>query len=343
MRRKLFGVLGAFVCMPAMANAATLYMDPYETTINRGDSVSVSVRLDTDEGECVNTIDGVIHYSENIQAIDTSRGNSIMSIWIEEPVIDTKNRTITFAGGIPNGYCGRITGDPRLTNHILEIVFSSPSMMIGASQVSNLAEVTWDEQTQVLLNDGFGTQAPLQKFGSTLNLTNTVGSQVNEWAERVANDEQPPEDFSITLESTPNAFGGAYFISFNTTDKQSGIDYYEVIEEPLEDSELFSWGGVDAPWKEVASPYLLTDQSLNSTIRVRAVDKAGNVYVATVVPDTAERGITTKTKQLIAIVIGGLVLFGAIGFAIWYWRRRKTEYEYYEEEYEEEYEDESDE
>ena len=32
--------------------------------------------------------------------------------------INKENRTVTFAGGIPNGYCGRVNGDPKLTNII---------------------------------------------------------------------------------------------------------------------------------------------------------------------------------------------------------------------------------
>jgi hypothetical protein len=97
-------------------------MDPNVAEMKRGDTIKVSVRLDTDQDECVNTIDAVITYSENIQPIDTSRGSSILSMWVEVPTINREQHTITFAGGIPNGYCGRIVGDPRLTNNIIEIM-----------------------------------------------------------------------------------------------------------------------------------------------------------------------------------------------------------------------------
>ncbi len=294
---------GIFLSSGSYVSAATLYMDPNKIELMRGDTSVFSLRLNTDPGECINVVDAVITYTENIEPVDISRGNSILSIWVEEPKINKENRTITFAGGIPNGYCGRIAGDPRLTNNLVDILFMSPGLSIGTTENGNLAKINYGEQTRVLLNDGFGTEAPRQLFGAEITLSPNAGSQVNnEWLDRVEADEIPPEDFTVSLEQTPNAFGGKYFIVFNTTDKQTGLAYYEVIEEPLELINLFSWGAADAPWRETQSPYVLKDQTLNSTIRVRAVDKAGNEYMATLIPDESRRGIPMPY----------LLIFGAI-------------------------------
>lgn len=328
--RVLLGFILIFLVGSAnSAAAATLYLDPNQKTINRGDSVTVAIRLDTDEGECINAIDGVLTYSENIVPVDTSRGNSILSVWLEEPTIDKANRTITFAGGIPNGYCGRIVGDPRLTNTVLELVFSSPGLQISTTESGNVASIDFSEQSRALLNDGFGTDAPLQLFGSNITLNKNAGSEVvNDWADRVADDFIPPEEFSITLERSSNAFSNRYFVVFNTTDKQSGIDYYEIIEEPAEDRGLFTWGAVDAPWVTAQSPYVLQDQSLNSTIRVRAYDKAGNEYVATLVPDEAQRTMSLQSKLLLAVIVGvgtAFVVSAAVYFGIRHYNRRREE------------------
>jgi len=329
-----------FLSLASGTEAATLYMDPNSAEINRGDTISVSIRLDTDEGECVNTIDGVIEFTENIVPVDTSRGSSILSVWLEEPTIDKANRTITFAGGIPNGYCGRVIGDPRLTNHVLEMVFAAPGLQIGSTESGNVAEIAFAEGTRVLLNDGFGTDAALRLFDARIDISRERGNTVsNEWNDRVLADDTPPEDFTINLERSRNAFSNRYFIVFNTTDKQSGIDYYEVIEEPLDDFNLFGWGAATAPWVRASSPYVLEDQSLNSTIRVRAYDKAGNDYIATLIPDESARGLTPRNKLMIAAVISGLVLLFGVGGAVYYLlaRRRErdeVEYEYVEEEVE---------
>jgi hypothetical protein len=299
-----------FLLLPTfVVHAAILYMDPNEAELKRGDTMVVSVRIDTEDGECVNVVDGVITYSENIQPVDTSRGNSIFSLWVEEPKIDKANHTITFAAGLPNGYCGRIPGDPQLTNNVIDLLFQSPGLQIGSSASGNDARIDFNPQTHVLLNDGFGTDAPLSTFGSHIALSREPGSSVlNEWQNTVQGDEVPPEKFSIALEHTLNAFSGKYFVTFNTTDKQSGIDHYEIIEEPLASKNLFGWGAVTAPWKTAQSPYVLDDQSLNSTIRVKAIDKAGNEYIATYVPDASTRTLSYDNL----IIIGGLAAAGAL-------------------------------
>lgn len=330
MERILFFFIGVgiFVFSATSVQAATLYMDPSSGEVKRGDTLVVSVRLDTDEGECVNTVDAVIHYSENIQPVDTSRGTSILSMWIEEPTIDTQNRTISFAGGIPNGYCGRIAGDPRLTNVVVDLLFRSPGLQIGSTESGKVATINFSDQTRVLLNDGFGTDAPTRLFGAQYTLSDRAGNRlINEWGDIVTSDNVPPEEFSISLQRTPNAFSNRHFIVFNTTDKQSGIDHYEVIEEPLESAFLFDWGANDAPWVRARSPYVLEDQSLNSTIRVKAIDKAGNEYIATLVPEESARGISGNGVLLLALIGAGLCIFliAAGVFVVLQKRRRREE------------------
>ena len=106
--------------------------------------------------------------------------------------------------------------------------------------VCDTASVVFTDQTQVLLNDGVGTPAPLLLSDATVVLEKSLGKEiVNEWSAVVADDVLPPEEFSVVLERTPNAFSNRAFIVFNTTDKQSGIDHYEVMEEPLDDGFLF--------------------------------------------------------------------------------------------------------
>ncbi len=331
MLRLPISVFGLFVLLPSLANAATLYLDPPQPTLNRGDAVTVAVRLDTDEteGECINAIDGVITYSEAILPVDISVGRSILPVWVEMPTIDKANRRITFAGGIPNGYCGRVEGDPRLTNVIAELVFRAPGLQVGAASSSDQAEITFAPETKAYLNDGFGTEARLSTLGSRLTLTGVVGSEiVDDWRNAVAEDEIPPEEFTITLERDEKAFEGKYYIVFNTTDKQTGIDRYEVIEESAVEARRFSFGAATAPWLEARSPYVLQDQMLHSTIRVRAIDKAGNEYVATLVPENLPSFTPWyKTLNIYTALVAGGVLLGIIllvTLAV-YIRRRKRQ------------------
>ena len=305
-------------------SAATLYIDPPRPTLNRGDSVTLSVRLDTDEAadECINAIDGVITYNEAINPVDISIGQSIFPIWVEQPVIDKENRTITFAGGIPNGYCGRVEGDPRLTNTLLQIIFRAPGLTVGGGELPPLGTVTFKPETRAFLNDGFGTEAQLQTLGAELTLNQVVGNtSVDDWRTVSAEDTIPPEEFSITLEKDDYAFDKKHYIVFNTTDKQSGISHYEVIEEPVEDTRLFTFGAATTVWTEARSPYVLTDQSLKSTIRVRAVDKAGNEYIATLAPQNAS--LERWPMSLIVEIAGGVVAVLLLILLGWYFVRRR--------------------
>ena len=323
-------LLCTFVFTPQQSQAALLYLDPAEAALYRGDTITVGLRIDTDEGECINTVDAVIKYDQSIRAVDVSRGDSILNIWVEDPVIDEVNRTITLAGGVPGGYCGRIAGDPSLTNVIAELVFRSPGFSIGGGDNPN-ANVWIDSASQVLLHDGFGTNAPLRTEGAVLTLHSTPGTAIEDtWTDRVAEDFTPPADFSITLAQDVAAFSGQYFITFNSQDKQSGIDHYEVMEEPIEELYSFSWGRADAPWVVAESPYVLKDQSLNSTIRVKAIDKAGNETIAVHVPEDALRSMSRDRLITIVVIGAGVaVLLGLIAFLLW--RRRKSLIETYDE------------
>lgn len=320
--------LGVFM-LAHSAQAATLYMDPASAAINRGDTIEVGVRVDTDEetGECINAVSGVVSYTDSIQPIDISLGNSIFSVWVEPPTINEVDRTITFAGGVPNGYCGRIVGDPRLTNTVVTLIFRSPGLQIGGGEERNVASIDFAPGTTVYLNDGQGTKAPLATYGTKLTLNDRAGSSVDPWLTATREDKIPPEKFSIDLERDEKAFTGKWFIVFNTTDKQTGVDHYEVIEEPLNDLSRFAWGAADAPWIEARSPYVLKDQTLNSTIRVRAVDKAGNEYVATLVPDESLRTPLPLPERyghtaLILIVVLVLCLAGGAVFVALHRRKR---------------------
>jgi len=325
----LFSIVIFAVFFSQSAHGALLYLDPMEADIYRGDTVTLSLRIDVDPDECINTIDGVIKYDPAVRAVDVSRGSSILSLWVESPNINESERTITFAGGIPGGYCGRVAGDPGLTNEIVKLIFRSPGFAVGGNDAKQ-ARVWIDEMTQVYLHDGQGTRAPLETQNALIRLYDTAGSvQTDEWASEVRMDIDPPTNFLITLTKDDTAFSGRYFITFNTTDKQSGISHYEVMEEPFSEFYTFKWGRANAPWIRAESPYVLLDQTLNSTIRVKAVDKAGNERIEVLVPDVAQRSLSQdRLISLILIGFAVVLVVGLIAFA--FWKRSKKVYEHEE-------------
>jgi hypothetical protein len=321
-------VVGAFflIASPTQVSAALLYFDPGEANVYRGDTVTLGLRIDTDEGECINAVDAVINYDPSLKAVDISRGDSILNLWVQNPVIDESAHTISFAGGIPGGYCGRIPGDPRLTNVIVELVFQSPGFVIGAG--TNPSGRVWvDEKSQIFLHDGLGSNAEVKLQDAKINLLPSAGTENSDtWRAEVSADGEIPSDFAITLSKEDSAFSGKYFITFNATDKQSGIDHYEVMEEPIEEYNSFIWGRADAPWLVTESPYVLKDQSLNSTIRVRALDKAGNERMETLVPDNALRSISRGTMLMwLVIGVSSVLVISLLAYALWRRKQRLLE------------------
>lgn len=329
MNRTVAVLLSVLFLLPITTEAASLYIDPARSELYRGDSVVLNVRLnvDRDAGECVNTIDAVLNYPDSLDPVAVSVGDSIVSLWPEKPKINRDNNTITLAGGIPNGYCGRVDGDPRLTNNIVKLVFRLPGFAIGAggSDLSATATVSFAEQTTVYLNDGRGTRIAPTTYPATIALNREASTNLqNEWQQSIDSDDIPPEPFSIALSKNP---AGKYIVSVNTTDKQTGIEEYQIMEEPLDQFGSFAWGRADAPWITMERPenYILRDQSLNSIIRVQAIDKAGNQTLATLVPDESMRTLSGTAIVFYVAIAGVLVLlitFGVLGML--FWRRRKN-------------------
>jgi hypothetical protein len=129
-----------------------------------------------------------------------------------------------------------------------------------------------------------------------------------------------PSPFSIELVQDNNVFNGKYYIVFSTTDKQSGIDHYEVLEEPIRELSLFKWGAPNHAWVRVKNPYVLTDQRLQSVIRVKAVDKAGNERIATYAPTDTSRMIDPYSALVAGV--GVALLFLVAGVVLYFLRRK---------------------
>lgn len=307
-----------FLSPLTLVEAASLKLDIPEEAA-KADVFAVTMRLETVAAQCINVVDAVLQYPPEVEVVDISTGSSILRLWPEAPTVNAEAGTISFAGGIPNGYCGPVEGDPGVTNALLDIYFQIPPG-------SDMTEFPLSFARAVgYPNDGRGEPRPLETRSYVFPVeAMREGVLKNEWIDRVQADTESPAPFSLALDRDESgAYNGKYYVAFNTTDKQSGIDRYEVIEEPLNNLDLFRWGAANAPWQEVVSPYVLEDQSLNSIIRVKAIDKAGNFIISTLVPDESLRTVSyTQIASYVAYISVLLVFVAAISFGILYWRRR---------------------
>lgn len=286
---------------PLLVAAATVYLEPDAGTYGPGDTFIVNIRLDTG-GECINAANVELRYpTSKLRATDFSKGASIFSLWIGDPVLDIANGTVRFQGGVPGGYCGRIQGDPSLSNVIGRVVFSVQS---GSGDAS--IDIT--PQTMLYLNDGAGTELkPEGLLGAKVALAEIRTVPEDPWLSEVRADIVPPDPFEIIVESARGVFGGKYFAVFSTVDKQSGMDHYEIFER--------------GAWKSAVSPYELRDQSLKEGIRVKAIDKAGNERHGTYTEGSAPPRQYERQEMLISYLLAG-ILFAIVAHEL-YRRRRK--------------------
>ena len=243
--------------LPTVVFGATLYLEPAEGQHYLEDVFVMEIKLNT-EGQEINTVKVDLTFSQELLEIkDFSKGNSILTLWPEEPSFSNQTGKIYFLGGIPGGYSGK-------DGFLGKIIFKANK--------EGEATVQIEEDSQVLLNDGLGTLAKLTTRGAIFRvLAEKREVPEDEWKKVLKKDKIPPDPFEIKIGKEATVFEGKYFIAFSTIDKQTGIDYYEVKEGKR-------------VWEKAESPHLLEDQSLRSKISVKAVDKAGNERISEYFP-----------------------------------------------------------
>lgn len=224
-------------------------------TIKSGDTTIVSVLLDT-EGKTINAIDGVIAVSDDVggdfQIKEISVAGSAFSIWPRKPSLTIEGHSIMFTGGAVAG-----VNDTNALLFKIVIQVNKP----GAIHIASSGVIGY-------LNDGLGTSVSFKKTNDTVTVLLGDGVATDAWKNIVAGDNIPPEKFTVLLGQDQSMFDGMKFLSFETTDTDSGIDYFDVKEGAYE-------------YVRTGTTYVLQNQDKVKNIIVRAHDKAGNIQIAT--------------------------------------------------------------
>lgn len=291
---KLFAllVLGVAFFLPVSAHAALLYTEASGEAYGPGDTFVVSIRLDN-QNDCINAGKIILEYpADVVKPVDFSRGGSLFTLWVSEPVLLNAKGSIFFEGGIPGGYCGRIQGDPSLSNILGKVVFT---VLKNSAKVATISAA---KSSELYISDGVGTRAAvsIEPVSITI-LPESIGAD-NAWLAEVSADATAPDPFVVRVESTENVFNGNYYAVFSTVDKQSGMSHYEILEQGV--------------WRRIESPYKLKDQALENPVVVRAVDKAGNTtegaFDRAVVPERK----ASFMDNLISLVFVVLLIVGGM-------------------------------
>ncbi|MDO8495528.1 MAG: cohesin domain-containing protein [bacterium] len=250
------------------AEAAQIYFEPPPATYKVGEGFTLVLILDA-EGQSINAVDISIQVPKLLKIKNISKSGSVIQLWVNEPSFS--GDSINLIGGVPGG-----TTTPK--GVIAKINFEAAAIGEG--------NIAFKPGSSVLLNDGQGTQLDLKTAGGPVfrvipkpKETITISpeskpkktpAEVEEKAEEIK-DNKKPEKFEILIGEDPRVFEGQHFISFFSTDNDSGIDHYEVKEGKGE-------------YKIAQSPFLLSDQELKTVLKVRAYDGAEN-YRESVFPN----------------------------------------------------------
>ena len=138
----VFIFISAFFLFTSTTFAATeVYFTKEISQIKKGDTFSVDLKISSEKK--INVVDGVITYDKNkLEIKKVDKTNSILFLWVMEPVFDNKKGELSLIGGVPNGYSDK-------NGQILRITFLAKNdgeTVLGFKDIFS-----------ILANDGLGT------------------------------------------------------------------------------------------------------------------------------------------------------------------------------------------
>jgi hypothetical protein len=267
------------ILLPSIASAALVSFEQEKDVVQAGDKIVVAVLVDTQD-KILNAAEGSITFGrDELSLVRILDSESVINFWVQEP--KQERDTVFFSGITPGGFTGH-------GNNLLTLEFEAKKEGVATVTV---------EDVQLLLHDGLGTPVEVVRVPLAFNI---LGQSVASTIDTAYVDTEEPEAFVPVIAYDKDVFDGRAFIVFSTEDKGTGIDYYEVKE------------GEFREYKRATSPYELKDQNLQNVISVKAVDKEGNEYVATIYPQSMlpwYQTNITKVAILIVCLIVSLLFF----------------------------------
>ncbi len=283
----LTSLLAVFLLPVFYLQALTITVQPPQQPLQVGKTSLVKILLENkDKTREINALEGKLKLSSPDEVVSIITGGSIFNLWPIKPSLD-KN-IIAFAGGTQSGVFGgalnvfTIAIKPKTTEAI-QLDF---------------------EGVSAYLNDGLGTKVAVAGLPVKLSVLKTSNND-DELSTLVSSDDLAPQSFNIDLGKDPTLYDGKYFISFYSSDNESGIKDYEVTESGF---ETVKSGNV----------YVLQNQKLTSTVKVKAIDNAGNERIKTIKLNSGSNWLKTIIF-VVLVIVGGLV-----GYVIIKIKRRKS-------------------
>jgi hypothetical protein len=250
--KKIYSILAfCTILLPGSALASSVSIEANHSEFFVGDTILFSVRIDS-EGENINAVEGDVlldHAAGAVSLTDINTSGSQFSLWPVNPLPSERNTRISFAGGSPGG----LTSNNAI---IFNIVLKLQETGQVALSLDNIG---------VYVHDGKGTRDDVSVKDLIIDVLPKKADTkaADDWSSIVLSDTTPPEPFDVSMGQEESVFDGKKFLSFGTTDGQSGVSYYEVIEGTL-------------PPARSSGTYVLQEQQKPVKVTVIAYDSAGN-------------------------------------------------------------------
>ncbi len=276
--------------VPHSVFASTVYIDTNHSEFFVGDTILFSVRIDS-ESKDINAVEGEIlldHAADAVSLTDINISGSPFSLWPSKPLPSERNTRVSFVGGSPGGL---VSKDAIVFNVVLKLE-KTGQIALSPNNI------------EVYLNDGKGTKDEVRVKDLIVDVLpkKSDSQSVDDWSTIISNDKTPPEPFEIYLGQEGSVFDGKKFLSFSTTDKRSGISYYEVREGNL-------------PPVRSDNTYVLQEQNKPVRVTVIAYDSAGNARESVYSPAP----YTVSYKTYLIWVLAALAILALI---FWLWRHK---------------------
>jgi hypothetical protein len=156
-RRFLIRTLPALlIFVPQLAFAASLTLSPSAVSVAAGDTFVERV-LATSPTQAANAVSGTLSFPTDLfSVVSTSKANSVLTLWVQDPSFSNSDGTVDFSGVVPNpGFTGSGT--------VFSVTFQAKQA--GQGTISFLASA-------ILANDGNGTDILSGTNSSNVTVTN---------------------------------------------------------------------------------------------------------------------------------------------------------------------------
>jgi hypothetical protein len=277
----------------AQVHAARVTFDAGTTRVGTGSVFPVEITIDATLP--VNAITLVIPLPSSVELVGASDANSIVSMWVEKPALNSKHEVV-MSGLIPGGFTSE---DGKLVTLHLQSATPGPlSLAIAPGTTAYLHSETGEVEAVT---------------AQTLNLTLTEGVENTPIG---VDDTLPPEKFVPVYVQVGEGDEAQWAVGFGTQDKGSGVKEYFVAESRKNIREVDTEKLSTLSWRMSNSPAILEDQGLKSYVYVKAVDINGNERIAQLAPGAK------WYERPIGYILIGVLLIGVL-YAIFF-RKNKS-------------------